>query len=82
MLFRSRLSLTRCNLIYAGGGHCYLLLPNTEQAKETFDNGLASANQWFLAQFGAALYIAGGYVPCSSHGRRFCIGGWSDRTRR
>lgn len=62
-----RLSLTRCNLIYAGGGHCYLLLPNTEQAKETFDNCLALANQWFLAQFGAALYIAGGYAPCSSH---------------
>lgn len=62
-----RLSLTRCNLIYAGGGHCYLLLPNTEQAKRTFDNCLASANQWFLAQFGAALYIAGGYVPCSSN---------------
>jgi CRISPR-associated protein Csm1 len=62
-----RLSLTRCNLIYAGGGHCYLLLPNTEQAQRTFDNCLASANQWFLAQFGAALYIAGGYVPCSSH---------------
>lgn len=62
-----RLSLTRCNLIYAGGGHCYLLLPNTEQAKETFDNGLASANQWFLAQFGTALYIAGGYAPCSSN---------------
>lgn len=61
-----KLSLTRCNLIYAGGGHCYLLLPNTEPVKEIFDNCLALANQWFLMQFGTALYVAGGYVPCSS----------------
>lgn len=63
----ARLSLTRCNVIYAGGGHCYLLLPNTEPVKETFDNCLASANRWFLEQFDTALYIAGGYVPCSSN---------------
>lgn len=30
----SSLCLTRANLIYSGGGHCYLLLPNTKEAKE------------------------------------------------
>lgn len=28
-----KLHLSRANLIYSGGGHCYMLLPNTETAK-------------------------------------------------
>jgi CRISPR-associated protein Csm1 len=26
--------LSRANLIYSGGGHCYLLLPNTQNVKD------------------------------------------------
>ena len=27
--------LTRTNIIYSGGGHCYLLLPNTATVQQT-----------------------------------------------
>lgn len=61
-----RLHLSRANLIYSGGGHCYMLLPNTENTKVIFDEEIANVNKWFLKQFQTSLYIAGGYVPCSS----------------
>lgn len=58
--------LSRANLIYSGGGHCYLLLPNTENVKKAVDDYLEEMNTWFREQFGTALYVAGAYEPCSS----------------
>lgn len=60
-----RLNLSRANLIYAGGGHCYLLLPNTEETVKCFDEFCREINQWYMQNFQISLYIAGGYVPCS-----------------
>ena len=61
-----KLELSRANLLYSGGGHCYLLLPNTEYAKNKFGGVLTQVNQWFQKYFQISLYIAGAYVPCSS----------------
>ncbi len=58
--------LSRANLIYSGGGHCYLLLPNTVAVKETVDNYMQKLNEWLTEQFQTALYVAGGYVSCSA----------------
>ncbi|EKC80317.1 CRISPR-associated protein, Csm1 family, partial [human gut metagenome] len=33
-----KLSLSRANLIYTGGGHCYMLLPNTKEVLQTLDS--------------------------------------------
>ena len=33
----SKLSLSRANLIYSGGGHCYMILPNTDSVKSYLD---------------------------------------------
>lgn len=60
------LSLSRASLIYSGGGHCYLLLPNTEQAKEILSRQQEIVNHWFMDHFGTGLYIAGGFAPCSA----------------
>lgn len=60
-----RLELSRANLIYSGGGHCYMLLPNTEKAKDTLDTFISQVNEWYLEHFQTALYIAGGYAECS-----------------
>ena len=57
--------LSRANLIYSGGGHCYLLLPNTEECRSGFDLYIGEVNQWLLDYFQTALYIAGAYEPCS-----------------
>jgi len=62
-----RLELSRANLIYSGGGHCYLLLPNTENAHRVFGQTLKEVNAWFLKNFATQLYIAGGCAPCSAN---------------
>lgn len=59
--------LSRANLIYVGGGHSYILLPNTSEIREKvkkFENGV---NQWFLKTYGTSLYIAGGYAEASAN---------------
>ena len=61
------LGLSRCNLLYVGGGHCYLILPNTTSCKNTFDNFVKDVNQWFIKKFQTELYIAGGYSECSAN---------------
>lgn len=60
------LELSRANLIYTGGGHAYLLLPNTSKTKNALDNFEDATNAWFLENFGTALFVAGGYGVCSA----------------
>lgn len=66
-LLLSDIGLSRANLIYTGGGHCYLLLPHTDEVKIKFDQLLKMVNQWFLETFQTGLFIAGAYVACSSN---------------
>lgn len=61
------LELSRANLIYSGGGHCYLLMPNTKRAKEVTDNFQSKVNQWFIKKFDNSLYVAGAYAECSGN---------------
>ncbi|MBC7075732.1 MAG: type III-A CRISPR-associated protein Cas10/Csm1 [Syntrophomonadaceae bacterium] len=60
-------SLSRANLIYTGGGHAYMLLPNTEQVKETLQNILNNINKWFITKMGTSLFIAYAFETCSSN---------------
>lgn len=59
--------LCRANLIYTGGGHGYLLLPNTGKMQEKIDAFEKGTNRWFMDHFGTALYVAGGAAPCSAN---------------
>ena len=61
-----RLGLSRANLIYSGGGHCYLLLPNTEKTRDIAGEFERELNQWLLEQFDISLYVAVGSAPCSA----------------
>ena len=61
-----RLELCRINLIYSGGGHCYLLLPNTVKNKEIILALEQELGQWLLEQFDIALYVAFGMTACSA----------------
>ena len=60
-----RLKLFRSNLLYSGGGHAYLLLPNTEKCKEELENFSTELRNWFLRHYRTDLYLAGAYVVCS-----------------
>lgn len=69
------LNLSRTNLIYSGGGHCYIILPNTEKTKNIIDDFEIKVNDWLLDNFRTKLYIAGGYAECSSNDLRNKIDG-------
>ncbi|MCR5021640.1 type III-A CRISPR-associated protein Cas10/Csm1 [Ruminococcus sp.] len=65
-----RLSLARCNVMYVGGGHTYLLLPNTENVRSEIARFEKELNLWLIDNFGAELYIGGGYSECSANSLR------------
>lgn len=58
--------LSRANLIYSGGGHCYILMPNTEQTKNTVEQYMDQINHWLTEVFHISLYVAWGYAACSA----------------
>ena len=58
--------LSRANLLYSGGGHCYLLLPNTDAVIAAVRDINQHTNDWLIAQFGIQLFLAHGWSPCSA----------------
>ncbi|MCM1495125.1 MAG: type III-A CRISPR-associated protein Cas10/Csm1 [Bacteroides sp.] len=62
-----RLGLSRANLIYSGGGHCYILLPNTDKVKMTVNDYEEEINAWLLEQFDISLYVASGFISASAN---------------
>ena len=61
------LQLSRCNVLYSGGGHFYILGPATETAKEIVRDLEASVNQWLLERVGTKLYISLGMATCTGN---------------
>lgn len=61
------LELSRANLMYSGGGHCYLLLPNTKKAIEKIEAWQEKMKAWFLQYFQTELFVACGYAACSAN---------------
>ena len=59
--------LSRANLIYSGGGHCYLLLPNTKAARDSARAVNDRMNDWLIGQFGSRLFMAQGMTACSAN---------------
>lgn len=60
------LELSRVNLIYSGGGHFYMLLPNTKKTEKVLREGREKINQWLLDNFGVDLYLEISLVPASA----------------
>lgn len=61
-----RLSLSRSNLLYAGGGHCYMILPNTAEVKDILKQFMSDINEWLTENYDIALYVADGYAEASA----------------
>ncbi|WP_303322530.1 type III-A CRISPR-associated protein Cas10/Csm1 [Cloacibacillus evryensis] len=59
--------LSRANLIYTGGGHSYMLLPNTRQSRTALEKFEKNTNLWLRRQFGDTLYLACGWLPVSAN---------------
>lgn len=59
--------IARVNLLYTGGGHAYLILPNTEEAKRMLGDFEKRINAWLVANYGAGLYIAIASTECTGN---------------
>jgi len=62
----SECSLSRANLIYTGGAHAYMLLPNTAEARQKAGQAVANTNNRLMELFGSRLFIAYGMQACSA----------------
>ena len=57
--------ISRSALLYTGGGHFYMLLPNTEDVQDILVRCHAAVNDWMLAHFGSNLYLAMAWTACT-----------------
>lgn len=62
-----RLSLSRAHLLYTGGGHAYLLLPNTEHAQKSIAQFHNELRQWFIEEFTTDLSMSIAHVACTGY---------------
>lgn len=60
------IGVSRANLIYSGGGHAYMLLPNTEAVKEKIKDFESDTDAWMLEEFNGELFLACGYAQASA----------------
>ncbi|NMC26670.1 MAG: type III-A CRISPR-associated protein Cas10/Csm1 [Syntrophomonadaceae bacterium] len=60
-------SLYRANLIYTGGAHAYVLLPNTDEAKRRAGQAVRNTNSRLMELFGSKLFIAHGLQECCAN---------------
>lgn len=60
-----KLELSLANLLYAGGGHAYFILANTERTKTLLADFDADIKAWMQDTFRIDLYIGSGYSECS-----------------
>lgn len=58
--------VSRANLLYQGGGHCYLLLPNTAAAIDCARDWNRRVNNFLLQAFDQQLFLAHGWAVCSA----------------
>jgi len=52
-----RLKLTRCNIIFSGGGSFYILSYNTNDAKMTIEKVKKEINEFLFEQFSGSLFL-------------------------
>lgn len=58
------LGLARVNVLYTGGGHAQMILPNTQNVKNELDSISIKVNQWLQKKFDIKLFFAGAYSTC------------------
>lgn len=58
--------VSRSCLLYTGGGHFYLLLPNTKAVHTILQQTEHTVNEWFLKHYGTRLYLALASTPCTA----------------
>lgn len=65
--YLEQIGLSRANVLYSGGGHFYILVPNIEDTKKAIDKLQARMNRWLMENIGINLYLAIGMAECSAN---------------
>ncbi len=73
-----KLNLTRCNLIFSGGGHFYILSPNTQSAKDAVDSIKQNINSYLLRAFKGDLQIHLAGVTFTAYGFKDASKIWTE----
>lgn len=61
------LELSRTNVLYTGGGHAYVITPNTEKAQTQISQVDRTINNFLREQFGHQLFVAIASTPFSAN---------------
>lgn len=61
----TKLNLNRSNLIYAGGGHFYILAANVPATEACIELAQEKINDWLLEKYGNSLYLQLASVDCT-----------------
>ncbi len=75
------LDQTRCNIIFTGGGHFYILAPNTEAALKTVAHVRSRINDYLFKSFNASLQMHVGFVPFAKQNFSDASGPWRELSR-
>lgn len=70
-----KLDLSRCNVLYVGGGHTYLILPNTQNTLAAMSDLLKQLNGDLISFYDNSLYAVSGYSQCSANELMNCPDG-------
>ncbi len=62
-----KLNLSRANLLYSGGGHFYMVLPNTERNKSLLKEATEKVNDFLMNEFNNVLSMSIGYSECTAN---------------
>lgn len=62
-----KVELTKANIIYNGGAHSYLLLPNTDRTKKVLEDAKQTINNWLIEKLGNKLYLSLEYIECCAN---------------
>lgn len=76
------LGLSRVNVLYSGGGHCYMLLPNGTETVGILEDYNKKLNNWLVDTFDISLFVGHGYAVCNADTlRNIPEGSYSDLFR-
>lgn len=65
--YLTEIGLSRANVVYSGGGHFYILVPNTDDANKAINDLQVKMNRWLMQNIGINLYLAIGKAICSAN---------------
>ncbi|MEW6380267.1 MAG: type III-A CRISPR-associated protein Cas10/Csm1 [bacterium] len=72
------IELTRCNVVFTGGGHFYLMAPNTPNARKSMENVREKINNYLFDSFNGSLQQHIEAVPFSKVDFKNASGIWGE----